>query len=561
MAAAGGSAQAPRQYKLAPQSELRVEVLPDGPLRVRLVAGTAEIFGTELPPEGWVPVPPRSKVAIFTWHGATVELDGVSESEYTSDETPMVIYVNTHAILDARRSRARAATAQGGMLEASQGPRVIVVGPTDSGKSTLCKMLLSWAAKQGWKPTYVDLDIGQGSITIPGCISATPIEKPIDIVDGIPLEMPLAYFYGHPNPSINPDVYKVLMKELAQTLDKQFSGNSESRAAGMIINTMGWVEGLGYELLLNAIETFEANVVLVLGQEKLWKMLKDAVQSKPNIDVVKLHKSEGVVLRNPKYRQKNRSFRIKADVAVHQNIDHLPEDLPEEEWAPWHVIPEQPQGLMPDQPMEEISVGLSAVYDPSGNDSVTVSDVAPEVNLDQNPALLVNGFQNSILANLEQQMLHLQFAVEALRLSSTDIDMPDAASCEAALRDDSLELSIDATQKKTTSPITIVYKRRHHALDVISPSEEMVATPPKLKTQTSQVGLRRSARIRNKLQGFRNGDPSRQTKLHHIQAGPSSGTKDAAHVSKDKLSADLGGDSQIVPFTGSSFNENDKEKH
>ena len=77
---------------------------------------------------------------------------------------------------------------------------MIVVGPTDSGKSTLCKMLLSWTAKLGWKPTYVDLDIGQGSITIPGCISATPIEKPIDIVDGIPLEMPLVYFYGHPNP-------------------------------------------------------------------------------------------------------------------------------------------------------------------------------------------------------------------------------------------------------------------------------------------------------------------------------------------------------------------------
>ncbi|GJN19343.1 hypothetical protein PR202_gb06610 [Eleusine coracana subsp. coracana] len=306
--AGAAAAQPPRQYKLAPQSELRVEVLPDAPLRVRLVTGTAEIFGTELPPEGWVPIPPRSKISIFTWHGATVELDGVSESEYTSDETPMVIYVNTHAILDARRARARAAAAQGADLEASQGPRVIVVGPTDSGKSTLCKMLLSWAAKLGWKPTYVDLDIGQGSITIPGCISATPIEKPIDIVDGIPLEMPLVYFYGHPNPSINPDVYKVLMKELDKTLEKQFSGNAESRAAGMVINTMGWVEGLGYE-------------------EKLWKMLKDAVQSKPNIDVVKLHKSEGVVLRNSKYRQKTRSFRIKEyfygianDLAPHSNI-------------------------------------------------------------------------------------------------------------------------------------------------------------------------------------------------------------------------------------------------
>lgn len=77
---------------------------------------------------------------------------------------------------------------------------MIVVGPTDSGKSTLSRMLLSWAAKQGWKPTFVDLDIGQGSITIPGCIAATPIEMPIDPVEGIPLDMPLVYFYGHTNP-------------------------------------------------------------------------------------------------------------------------------------------------------------------------------------------------------------------------------------------------------------------------------------------------------------------------------------------------------------------------
>lgn len=81
-----------------------------------------------------------------------------------------------------------------------QGPRVIVVGPTDSGKSTLSRMLLSWAAKQGWKPTFIDLDIGQGSITIPGCIAATPIEMPIDPVEGIPLEIPLVYFHGHSAP-------------------------------------------------------------------------------------------------------------------------------------------------------------------------------------------------------------------------------------------------------------------------------------------------------------------------------------------------------------------------
>ncbi|XXG51580.1 hypothetical protein AAC387_Pa03g0112 [Persea americana] len=36
-----------------------------------------------------------------------------------------------------------------------------------SSENILSAMLLSWASKQSWKPTFVDLDTGQGSITIP----------------------------------------------------------------------------------------------------------------------------------------------------------------------------------------------------------------------------------------------------------------------------------------------------------------------------------------------------------------------------------------------------------
>ncbi|KAJ6683851.1 hypothetical protein OIU85_007538 [Salix viminalis] len=316
-----GTASTIRQVKLEKESELRIEVANDTPLRLRLLNGTAEIFGTELPPQIWLTFPPHFKFAVFTWYGATIEMDGTTETDYTADETPMVSYVNVHAVLDGRRNQAKASP------ESSQGPRVIVVGPTDSGKSTLSRMLLSWAAKQGWKPTFVDLDIGQGSITAPGCIAATPIELPIDPVEGISLEMPLVYFYGHTTPSQNVDLYKALVKELAQILERQFTGNAESRASGMVINTMGWIEGVGYELILHAIDTFNANVVLVLGQEKLFSMLRDVLKSKPNVDVLKLQKSGGVVSRSSKFRQKSRSYRIREyfygianDLSPHSNI-------------------------------------------------------------------------------------------------------------------------------------------------------------------------------------------------------------------------------------------------
>lgn len=82
-----------------------------------------------------------------------------------------------------------------------KGPRVIIVGDTDSGKSTLAKMLLSWAANDGCKPTFVDLNIGQSSITIPGTIAATSVETPMDPVEGLPLHKALVHYFGHNTPT------------------------------------------------------------------------------------------------------------------------------------------------------------------------------------------------------------------------------------------------------------------------------------------------------------------------------------------------------------------------
>lgn len=78
--------------------------------------------------------------------------DTVMSHRYESDETPMRQFLNTHTVLDERRAAARAS---GG-----QGPRCMVVGPTDVGKSSLCKILLNYAVRMGWCPTYIDLDIG-----------------------------------------------------------------------------------------------------------------------------------------------------------------------------------------------------------------------------------------------------------------------------------------------------------------------------------------------------------------------------------------------------------------
>lgn len=56
---------------------------------------------------------------------------------------------------------------------------------------------------------------------MPGSIGATPIEAPIDVEEGLPVEVPIVYFYGHTTPSEHPELYMFLVDRLASLLDKR----------------------------------------------------------------------------------------------------------------------------------------------------------------------------------------------------------------------------------------------------------------------------------------------------------------------------------------------------
>lgn len=79
-----------------------------------------------------------------------------------------VMYLNVHAALEQMRRRAE--------TESTRGPIALVVGPTDVGKSTLCRLLLNYAVRMGRRPIFVDLDVGQGQISVPGTIGEAAIK-------------------------------------------------------------------------------------------------------------------------------------------------------------------------------------------------------------------------------------------------------------------------------------------------------------------------------------------------------------------------------------------------
>mmetsp|Transcript_25890 Transcript_25890/g.90145 ORF Transcript_25890/g.90145 Transcript_25890/m.90145 type:complete len:300 (-) Transcript_25890:255-1154(-) len=256
----------PQGWKLAKENELRFEVAEGGTALLSLRGGTAEVFGVELVEGKDYTFPGGSKVAVFSWYGAELTTAGHLASAYVSDDTPMQAYSNVHQRLEARRD---AAGTTGGL-----GPRVMVVGPTDSGKTSTCRVLLSYAVRRGRTPAFVDLDVGQGSITVPGVISATPVEKKcLSVLEGFRHTVPLSYWYGDVNLGANPELFRRLVARLAAALNTRIT-DPMARASGLIINTGGWVDGLGKELLVYTARQLAVDIVLVMGQDKLHADLK-----------------------------------------------------------------------------------------------------------------------------------------------------------------------------------------------------------------------------------------------------------------------------------------------
>lgn len=291
----------PVEYKLDPDTELRFEVEANAKVTVELKSGMAEVFGTEIVKNKKYLFTAGSKMAVFTWHGCTIEVGGKTEVAYVAKETPMVIYVNTHAALEQMRQKADE--------EGIRGPVAMVVGPTDIGKSTLCRLLLNYAVRVGRRPIFVDLDVGQGQISLPGTVGALLVERPADVEEGFSQQAPLVYHFGHKGPANNITLYNLLVSRLAEVSSLRMDSNRKANASGVIMNTCGWIKSEGYQALKHAAQAFEVDVIIVLDQERLYNELVRDMP--PFVKVVLLPKSGGVVERSQRVRAETRDNRVR----------------------------------------------------------------------------------------------------------------------------------------------------------------------------------------------------------------------------------------------------------
>ena len=130
-------------------------------------------------------------------------------------------------------------------------------------------------------------------------------------------QAPLVLYFGHTSPGENPHLFRLLVERLAATLDRRLDqpGWEHARASGVVVNTCGWVDGVGYELLLHAARALGVTTVFVLGHDRLasdlTRDLRGSVTTtglaQSPVAVVKLARSGGAVQRPKRYRAEARA--------------------------------------------------------------------------------------------------------------------------------------------------------------------------------------------------------------------------------------------------------------
>ncbi|KAI1081584.1 Clp1-domain-containing protein [Whalleya microplaca] len=313
---------------LRPFWEYRFEIPHGSSLEIKLLSGTAEKDGTELAPTTTYTFPGGTKSKINTWHGCTLEIAcpaggfyDAYTSEPTAEETPMVSYVNLHFKLEALR----AAASRTGQM----GPRVLVVGPPNAGKTSLVKMLTGWATRQGRQPLVVNSDGREGMLALPGTLSAAVFATIMDVTtdwgsipssgpSAVPVKLPLVYYYGLARPDDNARLFRRLLSRLAVAATSRLAEDPDVKTAGMLIDTGGVnvAKGGGYEHLAHIVAEFSVNIVLVVGSERLSsEMHKRLAGQKTSLGetvaVVALEKSGGVVERDAGFLQQVREAAIR----------------------------------------------------------------------------------------------------------------------------------------------------------------------------------------------------------------------------------------------------------
>lgn len=243
---------------------------------VRLTSGTAERDGTELALNHTYTFPRNTKSKLLTYTGATLEVSGECVdrvAQYnTPEESPQLQVLNLHFALQELRDAAAANTnastnanhinhSVGGNNDKHgdgggskpPGPRVMICGEKDSGKTTTTRTLAALATRIGEQPLVASVDPREGMLALPGTVSAAVFGTIMDVEDpaagfgvsgtpssgpsAVPVKLPMVYYFGRERVDENVRLWKQLVGKLGSSVRAKLEANEVVRKAGLVLDT------------------------------------------------------------------------------------------------------------------------------------------------------------------------------------------------------------------------------------------------------------------------------------------------------------------------------------
>jgi len=267
-------------------------LLVSGPASFKLEEGEANIFGAPLRPQQKLIVKREKQFAIEIIKESTIDGEFGERATYLEiDDTTI-----PKSWLEAANK-----------FQKSDNEKLLVIGSTDTGKSTLCTFLVNHILKFKQSVALIDADIGQSDLGPPGTLGLSIISKPY--IESDSLNVDSMIFVGRTSPhSVTEKIINGILK----------LENSIQKGTAIVINTDGWIldaEAIAYKLRM--IKQLETNMTIILDEgNELYDIFEI------NLPFMRIQVPKFIKTRGREERKKIREYHYKKYLrnAIHTNF-------------------------------------------------------------------------------------------------------------------------------------------------------------------------------------------------------------------------------------------------
>ncbi|CCF55828.1 hypothetical protein KAFR_0A03930 [Kazachstania africana CBS 2517] len=287
-------------------SQWKVDLPSDFKLAITIKSGIAEVLGTELAND--------TEYHFQNWKFTVFAVEDVELSwkctqslqpKIESNNTASQIY-NLHFALEKVRN------------SSFYGPKVLIIGERNSGKTSLCRILSSYTIKfKSYQPLLINLDPNESIFSPPGCLTATPISDLLDpqspswgqsMTSGataLHSKQPYVENFGMEKISSNKQRYMSNIEQLASAVNKRITSDALVQRSGCIIDSPSLDQyDDNLDDLEQIIQRLNVNmVVIICDDDGLYQKVNNRVKPIIGDLMIRLPKLSGVIETDDVYKR------------------------------------------------------------------------------------------------------------------------------------------------------------------------------------------------------------------------------------------------------------------